>query len=153
MVVDRTAVTLTYTPFAGTSTTDFAVSYQFNPQWDLLVSYVSAPAGFSVVRFGGRYHVKPPSPSFDTYLTLQYFSPSTGASYAELGGGLTQTLALGVKSYAVVTYLSGTGGLLPNIRGNLGVQYELSRQFALVTGYDLFNSVGYVGINFDFSAR
>ena len=151
VAVDRTAVTLTYAPFAGTSTTNAAVSWRFDPKWDLLLSYTSAPGGVNAFRFGGRYHVTPPSPSFDAYLTLQDFSPSTGASRIELGGGLTQTLAPGLKSYGVVTYVSAAAA--PYIAGNIGFQYELTRQFALVAGYDLFFAIGYLGINFDFATR
>ena len=151
VVVDRTAVTLTYTPTGATTTTNAAVSWRFDPKWDLLLSYTSAPAGLTAFRFGGRYHVTPPSPSFDTYLTIQDFSPSTGASRIELGGGLTQTLAPGLKSYGAVTYVSAAAA--PYIAGNVGFQYELNRQFALVAGYDLFFAIGYLGINFDFATR
>ena len=153
VVVDRTAVTLTYTPTGATTTTNAAVSWRFDPKWDLLLSYVSAPAGLTAFRFGGRYHVAPPGPSFDAYLTLQDFSPSTGTSRLELGGGLIQTLAPGLKSYAAATYVAVSGA--PYIAGNVGFQYVLNRQFALVAGYDLSGAgaAGYVGINFDFSTR
>ncbi len=151
-VVDRTAVTLTYWPFGGTSAFDAAVSYQFGPTWDLLVGYRSGPAaGTSLFTFGGRYHVRPPSPTFDVYLSAQYASPSPGTSYFMVGGGLTQTLAPGLKSYLVLNYAFIPAGAV--IVPNLGVQYELSRQLALVAGIDVSTGTGYFGLNFDFALR
>lgn len=151
VVVDRTAFTLTYLPTGGTSTTDFAVSYQYNPAWDVLVSSVSAP-GASAFRIGGRYHVRPPAAGFDVYGTLYYASPSPGTSRFELGGGITQTWAPGVKSYAAATYVSATPAYITT---NIGIQYELNRQFALVVGYELSSGLtnAFLGFNFDFSVR
>ncbi len=150
VVVDRTAFTLTYTPTLGTSTFDAAVSYRFGPAWDLLVSYTSAPAGLTAFRAGGRYHLRAPSPQVDLYATVQYFSPSTGASYASVGGGFTQAIAPGLKTYIDLNYNFAAASF---ISGNIGVQYDLSRQLALVAGYDLWNVWGYLGVSYDFTAR
>ncbi len=147
-VVDRTAVTLTYWPFGGTSAFDGAVSYQFGPTWDLLAGYRSGPAaGTSLFTFGGRYHVRPPSPAFDVYATVQYASPSPGTSYFMVGGGLTQTLAPGLKSYVVANYAFLPTGAV--IYPNIGVQYQLSREFSLVTGIDVSTGTGYLGLSFN----
>ncbi len=153
VVVDRTAVTLTYMPFGGLSSFSGAVSYQFNANWDALVSYRSGPGtGFTQFSLGGRYHLRPPSPQFDVYATARYVSPSApAASYFQVGGGLTQTLAPGLKAYAVLDYSFLPGGAI--IFYNTGVQYELSRQSSLVAGYDGFLGVGYLGIAFDFASR
>jgi hypothetical protein len=161
VVVDRTAVTLTYQPSSlvlGASTFDVAVSYQFGPgPWDLLLNYVS-PSGFvtnpTAFRIGGRYHLRPPSPTVDVFGTVGYFSPSTGNTRFELGGGFTDTVAPGLKLYYVATYNSqAIGATGAYISTNLGVQYEINRQFALVAGLEGVSGSGYVGINFDFSAR
>lgn len=150
--VDRTAVTLTYWPYNVLGVTgsafDAAVSYQFGPTWDLLVGYQSGPvSGTSLFTFGGRYHVRPPSREFDVYATVQYASPSPGTSYFMVGGGLTQTLAPGLKTYVVLNYAFLPAGAV--IRPNLGFQYELSRQFALVGGIDVPTGTGYLGLSFN----
>ena len=156
--VDRTAVTLTYWPSAlGGTTSAFsgAVSYQFGPgPWDLLASYRSGPAaGATQFTFGGRYHLRPPSSGSDVYGTLQYASPSPGTSYFMVGGGLTETLAPGLKSYFVLNYafLPAPAGAV--IIPNMGFQYQVSRQLAVVAGVDVSNGNGYLGVNFDFSSR
>ncbi len=161
VVVDRTAVTLTYQPGAilgvptGASTFDVAVSYQFGPgPWDLLLSYVGPSAGATGFRLGGRYHMRPLSPTVDVYGTIAYFSPSTGNTRFELGGGFTDTVAPGLKLYYVSTYNSqGVGATGAYISTNLGVQYEINRQWSLVVGLEGNTGNGYLGINFDLPAR
>ncbi len=165
VVVDRSAVTLTYQPsfqVSGASTFDIAVSYQFGPgPWDLLVNYIS-PSGFAAgvasataFRIGGRYHLRPPSPTVDVYGTVAYFSPSTGNTRFELGAGFTETVAPGLKLYYVSTYntqaIGPAGGAY--ISTNLGVQYEFNRQWALVVGLEGNTGNSYLGINFDLPAR
>lgn len=165
VVVDRTAVTLTYQPNAvlgipgGQSTFDVAVSWQLssNSPWDVLVSYIS-PSGFAAnptaFRIGGRYHTRPLSPTLDVYGTVAYFSPSTGNTRFELGGGFTDTIAPGFKLYYVSTYNSqGIGATGAYISTNLGVQYEVSRQFAIVVGLEGNTGNGYLGFNFNLGAR
>jgi hypothetical protein len=157
VVVDRTAVTLTYEPTgAGASTFDIALSYQFGPgPWDILVSSIGPSAGATGFRFGGRYHVRPLSPTLEVYGTVTYFSPSAGNSRFELGGGFTDTVAPGLRLYYVSTYNSQgiAAGSTAYISTNLGVQYEINRQFALVAGLEGNTGLGYIGINFDFAAR
>ena len=153
VVVDRTAVTLTYQPVAGGgSTFDIAVSYQLGPgPWDLLVSDIAPSAGATGFRFGGRYHVQPVSPTLDVYGTITYFSPSTGNTRFELGGGFTTTVAPGLKLYYVSTYNSqSVAATNAYISTNLGVQYTVSRQFSLVAGLEGNTGLGYIGVNFDF---
>jgi len=165
VVVNRNAVTLTYQPsfqVSGASTLDVAVSYQFGPgPWDLLVSYIS-PSGFptaltnaTAFRVGGRYHMAPPSPTVDVYGTITYFSPSTGNTRFELGAGFTETVAPGLKLYYVATYnsvnIAVAGGAY--ISTNLGVQYQINRQWALVVGLEGNTGNSYLGINFDLPAR
>jgi hypothetical protein len=153
VVVDRTAVTLTYQPtLAGASTFDIAVSYQLGPgPWDILVNNIGPSAGATGVRFGGRYHVQPISPTLDVYGTVTYFSPSAGNSRFELGGGFTTVVAPGLKLYYVTTYNSQqVAATTAYISTNLGLQYTLSRQFSVVAGLEGNNGLGYIGINFDF---
>jgi len=152
--VDRTAVTLTYWPSGGaTSAFSGAVSYQFGPgPWDVLASYRSGPAtGATQFTFGGRYHLRPPSSGSDVYGTLQYASPSPGTSYFMVGGGLTETLAPGLKSYFVLNYAFIPAGAV--IVPNMGFQYQVSRQLAVVAGVDVLAGTGYLGVNFDFASR
>jgi hypothetical protein len=155
--IDRNSVVLTYWPIpGGTSAVSAGVSYQFNPQWDALLSYRSGPvAGTTQFTLGGRYHVRPPSPGFDVFGTLQYASPSPGTSYLMVGGGLVQHLAPGLKSYMILNYAFLPAGAV--IVPNLGVTYELSRQASLVAGIDLGSAIatgsGYLGVSFDFSVR
>ncbi len=151
--IDRNSVMLTYWPTGATSAFAVGLSYQFNPQWDALFSYRSGPGtGVSQFTLGGRYHVRPPSPGFDVFATLQYASPSPGTSYLMVGGGLVQPLAPGLKSYMILNYALLPGGAL--IVPNLGVQYELSRQASLVAGIDLATvATGYLGVTFDISVR
>ncbi len=158
VVVDRTAVTLTYQPLpgaAGGSTFDIAVSYQLGPgPWDLLINNIGPSTGATGFRFGGRYHMRPPSPTVDVYGTITYFSPSAGNTRFELGGGFTDTVAPGLKLYYVATYNSQTvGATNPYISTNLGVQYEINRQFALVVGLEGNTGNSYLGINFTLPSR
>jgi hypothetical protein len=162
VVVDRNAFTLTYAPFFGASVVYAAVSYQLSPgPWDLLFSYASL-SGFATnptaFRVGGRYHVQPaPSPTLDVYGIVQYFSPSAGNSHFELGGGFTDTVAPGLKLYFVTAYNSQTLATTnPYMSTNLGVQYQINRQWALVAGLEggtVAFGAGYLGINYDFSLR
>lgn len=151
--IDRTSVTLTYWPTGATSATAAGLSYQFNPQWDALVGYRSGPgAGVTLFTFGGRYHVRPPAPGWDVFATVQYASPSGGAaSYLMLGGGLVQNVAPGVKTFEMAQYafLPAGATIVPNI----GVQFELQRQWSLVTGIDVSTGLGYLGFTMDFSTR
>ncbi len=158
IAVDRNSVTLTYWPLGvfgvptGTSGTSAGVSYQLNPQWDALLAYRSGPAaGTSLFTLGGRYHLRPPASGWDTFATVQYASPSPGASYLMVGGGLVQNVAPGVKAYEIATYaFLPAGGL---IFPNLGVQIELQRNWSLVTGIDVSTGTGYLGVTFDFATR
>jgi len=154
IAVDRNSVTLTYWPIAGgTSATAAGLSYQFNPQWDALVGYRSGPgAGATLFTFGGRYHLRPPAPGWDTFATVQYASPSGGAaSYLMVGGGAVQNVAPGVKAYEIATYAFLPAGA--NIFANLGLQFELQRNWSFVTGLDVSTGTGYLGVTFDFSTR
>jgi len=160
IAVDRNSVTLTYWPIgvgvlAGTSGTAAGLSYQFNPQWDLLVGYRSGPGGPptpTLFTFGGRYHLRPPAPGWDTFATVQYASPSGGAaSYLMVGGGAVQNVAPGVKAYEIATYAFLPAGA--NIFTNLGLQFELQRNWSFVTGLDVSTGTGYLGVTFDFSTR
>ncbi len=151
--IDRNSVMLTYWPTGATGSA-FAVglSYQFNPQWDALFSYRSGPGtGVSQFTLGGRYHLRPAAPGWDTFATLQYASPSPGTSYLMVGGGLVQTLAPGVKAYEIATYAILPAGAV--IVPNLGLQFELQRNWALVTGIDVAAGTGYLGVTFDFATR
>jgi hypothetical protein len=70
-----------------------------------------------------------------------------------VGGGMVQNLAPGVKAYEVVTaaFLPAPGGTA--IFPNLGVQFELQRNWSLVTGIDVSSGTGYLGVTFDFATR
>ncbi|TMJ06926.1 MAG: hypothetical protein E6G99_08380 [Bacillati bacterium ANGP1] len=155
VVIDRTAVTLTYMPTGGTTTWNAALSYQYSPTWDVLVSFISPPTGLpSAFRVGGRYHLRRLSPQTDVFANIGYFSPSTGTTHIELGGGLVQTVAPGLRMYAVSTYNTATTvASNPYISTNLGFQYEINRQWAVVAGYEEQTGFGYIGVNFDFSNR
>jgi hypothetical protein len=58
-----------------------------------------------------------------------------------------------VKAYEVVNYafLPAPGG--PTIFPNVGVQFELQRNWSLVTGIDISGGTGYLGVTFDFTTR
>jgi len=149
-------ITLTYTPITGGTTNwSGALSYQYSPTWDVLVSFISPPTGLaSAFRVGGRYHLRRLSPQTDVFANIGYFSPSTGTTHIELGGGLVQTVAPGLRMYAVSTYNTATTALSnPYISTNLGFQYEINRQWAVVAGYEEQTGLGYIGVNFDFSNR
>jgi len=152
--VDRNSVILTFWPTgAAGSGTAAGLSYQFNPQWDALVGYRSGPgAGVTLFTFGGRYHLRPPASGWDTFATVQYASPSGGAaSYLMVGGGLVETVAPGVKAYQFANYafLPAGAAIFPN----LGLQFELQRNWSLVTGIDVSTGTGYLGVTFDFTTR
>ncbi len=154
IAVDRNSITLTYWPVgAGGSATGVGLSYQFNPQWDAIVGYRSgAAAGFTQFTFGGRYHLRPPASGWDTFATIQYASPSApAASYLMVGGGMVQTLAPGVKAFEIANYAFLPAGA--NIFANLGFQFELQRNWSLVTGLDVATGTGYLGVTFDFTTR
>jgi len=155
IAVDRNSVTLTYWPTGATSGTAAGLSYQFNPQWDAIVGYRSGPGGPptpTLFTFGGRYHLRPPAPGWDTFATVQYASPSGGAaSYLMVGGGAVQNVAPGVKAYEIVNYAFIPAGA--NIFANLGLQFELQRNWSFVTGLDVSTGTGYLGVTFDFSTR
>ena len=56
--------------------------------------------------------------------------------------------------YAVSTYNTATTvASNPYISTNLGFQYEINRQWAVVAGYEEQTGFGYIGVNFDFSNR
>jgi len=99
--------------------------------------------------------VKRASPQPDVFLSLGYFSPSLGSTHFELGAGFVQTVAPGLKMYAVSTYHTGSvpAPSNPYISTNLGIQYEINRQFSLVVGYAEQTGLGYLGVNYDFSVR
>lgn len=152
IAVDRNSVMLTYWPIGGTSATAVGLSYQFNPQWDALVGYRSGPAaGATLFTFGGRYHLRPPAAGWDTFATVQYASPSPGTSYLMVGGGAVQNVAPGVKAYEIATYAFLPAGA--NIFANLGLQFELQRNWSFVTGLDVSTGTGYLGVTFDFTTR
>jgi hypothetical protein len=139
-VVDRTALTLTYIPitntaFGGKSEFNVGLSYALGPTWDLLLSsssQIGATPG-SAFRAGARYHLPPPNPDLDVYLTGQFANdlvagvPTTGFL---LGAGFTQQLAPTFKVYSAFAYHSQINfGLF-----DFGVQYQISRQLAVVVG-------------------
>ena len=142
-------------PTGGMTTWNAALSYQYSPTWDVLVSFISPPTGLaSAFRVGGRYHLRRLSPQTDVFANIGYFSPSTGTTHIELGGGLVQTVAPGLRMYAVSTYNTATTvASNPYISTNLGFQYEINRQWAVVAGYEEQTGFGYIGVNFDFSNR
>lgn len=143
--VERTAVLLTYQPLgAGTSTFTAGLSYAFGPRWDLLVSTADTTGVGSTFNFGARYHLRPPSREFDAYVSAQS-SSTAGVSTILLGGGLTQTLAPGLKGYGTLNYSTDAQVILYDI----GVQYDFSRQLSLVAGWNTVG-VGYVGVSFEF---
>jgi len=115
------------------------------------VSYSSSQvAGNNAFRVGGRYHLRPPSPNFDVYATLQYASEQVGGVSETtflLGGGVTQQLAPTLNSYGHFAYDTDE----QTIRYDLGLQYELSRQLALVAGIN--TGVGYIGFSYNIGAR
>ncbi len=142
-VVDRTAISLTYTPLGpGASAFTGAVSYAFGPSWDLLVSYTSVSGGATTFAGGGRYHLRAPSREFDPFVSLQFSSPSAGTSTILVGAGLIQTLAPGLKGYSTLNYDTN----LQVIVWDVGAQYQLSRQLSLVGGVN--TGVGYLGVAF-----
>jgi len=167
-VVDRTALTFTYIPitntaFGGKSEFDVGLSYALSPTWDLLLSY-SSQAGStpgSAFRGGARYHLPPPNPDLDVYLTAQYANdlvagvPTTGFL---VGAGFTQQLAPTFKVYSAFAYHSQMNfGLF-----DFGVQYQISRQLAVVvgisTGSDVVAgtvplAVDYFGLNYTLFLR
>jgi hypothetical protein len=167
-VVDRTALTFTYIPIntitsGGNSEFDFGLSYALGPTWDLLLGYSSrigaGPA--SAFRGGARYHLPPPNPDLDVYLTAQYANdlvagvPTTGFL---VGAGFTQQLAPTFKVYSAFAYHSQLNvGLF-----DFGVQYQISRQLAVVVGISTGSDVvagsvplalDYFGLNYTLFSR
>jgi len=65
--------------------------------------------------------------------------------YKNLGGDS------GVKAYEIATYSFLPAGA--NIFANLGLQFELQRNWSFVTGLDVSTGTGYLGVTFDFSTR
>ena len=170
-VVDRTALTFTYIPISNTasggrSEFDVGLSYALGPTWDLLLSYSSeigtggsTPA--SAFRGGARYHLPPPNPDLDVYLTAQYANdlvfgvPTTGFL---VGAGFTQQLAPTFKVYSAFAYHSQLNvGLF-----DFGVQYQISRQLAVVVGISTGSemvvgtvplALDYFGLNYTLFSR
>lgn len=167
-VVDRTALTFTYIPISNTagggkSEFDIGLSYALGPTWDLLLSYSSqagATSG-SAFRGGARYHLPPPNPDLDVYLTAQYANdlvvgvPTTGFL---VGAGFTQQLAPTFKVYSAFAYHSERNfGLF-----DFGVQYQVSQQLAVVVGISTGSDVilgtiplalDYFGLNYTLFSR
>jgi hypothetical protein len=168
-VVDRTALTLTYLPISNTagggkSEFDVGLSYALGPTRDFLLGYSSQSGATpgSAFRGGARYHLPPPNPDLDVYLTAQYandyvagFPPTTGFL---VGAGFTQQLAPTFKVYTTFTYHSQLNfGLF-----DFGVQYQLSRQLAVVAGISTGSDVilgtiplalDYFGLNYTLFSR
>jgi hypothetical protein len=167
-VVDRTALTFTYIPISNTagggkSEFDVGLSYALGPTWDLLLSYssqIGATPG-SAFRGGARYHLPPPNPDLDVYLTAQYANdlvagvPTTGLL---VGAGFTQQLAPTLKVYSAFAYHSQMNfGLF-----DFGVQYQVSRELAFVVGISTGSDVvvgtvplalDYFGLNYTLFSR
>src|SRR3989442_13611851 len=82
-VVDRTAITLTYLPAGAgppaTSTFAIGASWRLDRTWGVLLGYgsTSGTGAGNALRGGGRYHLRPPAPAYDVYLTAQYPSETT----------------------------------------------------------------------------
>src|SRR5205809_5715115 len=56
VVIDRTAVTLTYMPTGGKTTWHAALRYLYSLPWGVLVCFISPPNGLACeFRVGGRY--------------------------------------------------------------------------------------------------
>ena len=168
-VVDRTALTFTYIPMTNTasggrSEFDIGLSYALGPTWDLLLSSSSQTGGGSdgpAFRGGARYHLPPPNPDLDVYLTAQYANdlvlgvPTTGVL---VGAGFTQQLAPTFKVYSAFVYHSQLNfGLF-----DFGVQYQVSRQLAFVVGMSTGSDVVavtvpralvYFGLNYTLLSR
>ncbi len=167
-VVDRTALTFTYIPITNTagggkSEFDVGLSYALGPTWDLLLNYssqIGATPG-SAFRGGARYHLPPPNPDLDVYLTAQYANdlvagvPTTGFL---VGAGFTQQLAPTLKVYSAFAYHSQMNfGLF-----DFGVQYQVSRELAVVIGISTGSDViigtvplalDYFGLNYTLFSR
>jgi len=140
VVVDRTAIALTYSPTGvGTSSFTASVSYRFDPTWDLLVGYTSFTPAATTFAFGGRYHLRPPSREFDVYLSAMS-SSTAGISTILLGGGITQVLAPGLTGYSTLTYSTNA----QVIGWDFGVDYQVSRQLSIVGGVN--SGDGYLGV-------
>src|SRR5713226_2316817 len=166
-VVDRTALTFTYIPITNTagggkSEFDVGLSYALGPTWDLLLSYssqIGATPG-SAFRGGARYHLPPPNPDLDVYLTAQYANEDTGVPTTGflVGAGFTQQLAPTLKVYSAFAYHSQMNfGLF-----DFGVQYQISRQLAVVVGISSGSDVllgtipqvrDYFGLNYTLFSR
>jgi hypothetical protein len=150
--VDRSAIVLTYQPVAASSSLfSFALSYRFNPTWDLLASSSSftptgagAPAD-TVTRYGVRYHLRAPRAGSDLYVILQAASETAPAASPFLvGAGFSAPVASNVDLYGTFTYDS----VDQNITYDIGVQYPLQRQMGLVLGFN--GTLGYLGLSYRF---
>ena len=147
-VVDRSAVTITYLPSGvGTSVTGFAVSWRFDRTWDLLLSSSSATPAATATRYGVRYHLRAPGPAWDPYLTLSSGSETGAPSPFLVGAGFSYDVAPTVTTYTVLTYHSQDQFIYYDI----GVQYQLNRQFSFVGGVNSGN--GYLGLSFNLATR
>ncbi len=168
-VVDRTALTFTYIPISNTaaggkSEFDVGLSYALGPTWDLLLSYSSQSGATpgSAFRGGARYHLPPPNPDLDVYLTAQYANDSVAGFPSTtgflVGAGFTQQLAPTFKVYSVFVYHSDMNfGLF-----DFGVQYQVSRQLSVVVGISTGSDViigtipqarDYFGLNYTLFSR
>jgi len=166
-VVDRTALTFTYIPITNTagggkSEFDVGLSYALSPTWDLLLSYSSQIGSTpgSAFRGGARYHLPPPNPDLDVYLTAQYANEDTGVPTTGflVGAGFTQQLAPTFKVYSAFAYHSQLNvGLF-----DFGVQYLISRQLSVVVGISTGSDVvagsvplalDYFGLNYTLFSR
>jgi len=149
VVVDRSAITITYLPIspAAGQVTAFALSWRFDRTWDLLLSYSSIGAT-NATRYGVRYHLRAPGPAWDLYLTAQAASETAPAASPFLvGAGVSWDIAPTVTSYTTLTYHSVDQIIFYDI----GFQYQLNRQFSAVGGIN--SGFGYLGISFNLATR
>src|SRR5438093_870864 len=152
-VVDRTAITLTYLPLSAgppaTSATSFALSWRFDRTWDLLLSSstVTGTGAGTATRYGVRYHLRAPGPAWDPYVTIQAASETGAQSPFLVGAGFSYDVAPTVTTYTVLTYHSQDQFIYYDI----GVQYQLNRQFSFVGGVN--SGAGYLGLSFNLAAR
>ena len=148
VVVDRSAITITYLPISPAlgQVTAFALSWRFDRTWDLLLSYSSIGAT-NATRYGVRYHLRAPGPAWDPYLTLSSGSETGAPSPFLVGAGFSYDVAPTVTTYTVLTYHSQDQFIYYDI----GVQYQLNRQFSFVGGVN--SGAGYLGLSFNLAAR
>jgi hypothetical protein len=145
-LVDRSALSVTYQP-TGVSTSNFniALSYRFNPTWDLLASSRSTTPAGTETRYGVRYHLRAPRAGQDLYLILQSASRTVPtASPFLVGTGFSAPVAPNVDAYGTFIYDSAA----QVITYDLGVQYPIQRAFNLVLGTN--GLIGYLGLSYRF---